>query len=192
MGSEGATGFFAQLRPTQTAVKSSKKSSAKARSVYVHDEVQLLKIEVFCMEPGPAGSCREDGVQKGGRTPNGIPCPVFPHCAVSGLATELGGIYFSLKTHAPGGRSWASPALSAFLTATPCRAAVLGARSGEEGAVTDTGSWAGGPQHASKPCWTQAAFLVASLVSQGGILKPKAINALQGSRETELRPWCGT
>lgn len=58
---------------------------------------------------------------------------------------------FPWQTHAPG----VSPALPAFLTPTPC-----GARSGQEGAVVGTGSWAGGPQHQPKLCWTQAAFLV--------------------------------
>lgn len=151
--------------------------------------------------PCPGGSARSQdlrghvgkmGCRRGAGPQTGSRVLSSPIVQSLGWPQSLEEFTFPWKTHAPGGRSWASPALSAFLTATPCRTAVLGARSGEEGAVTDTGSWAGGPQHVSKPCWTQAAFLVASLVSQGRILKPKAINALQGSRETELRPWCRT
>lgn len=96
-----------------------------------------------------------------------------------------------LCSHCVGQRAWRNllfPGKHTLLGAAPgypqpsCRAAVPGARSGEEGALTGTGSWAGGPQHLSKPCWTQAAFLVATLVSQGRILKQKAINALRGGQ----------
>lgn len=132
-------------------------------------------------------SCGENGVWELGQDPkrSHLSSPTVQSLAWPQSLEEF---TFPWQTQAPGGSSWVSPA---FLTPTPCAAAVPGASCGDEEAVMGTGSWAEGPQHLSKPCWTRAAFLVASLVSQGRILKQKAINALRGSRETELWPWCG-
>lgn len=55
-----------------------------------------------------------------GRTPKEVTCLIFPHCAVTGLAAELGGIYFSLANTGSWGQLLGIPSLPDTNTVRSC------------------------------------------------------------------------